>query len=766
MNRKPVVLLVFGEYPPYTAWGGAAYLAQHLAVQLQREGFEVEVIAESDTDEEFMHLDAAGNLVHRVTGSRSYLSKALQKAVPVLGRKLHFGNVAFAARVLEKTFELTQLWGREILWVETTNWRAETLFFHFVPWLNERTVVRIVTPYEEVVQQNGLDRGDLGVQVHLHTETLQQLLLKHRLYSNPDYAGYFKERVRTSLLGVSRAREHDFLLPFNFARIAPRTKRARAPSDNVFRLVMVGRIEHRKGFDLVCSALAGLTPEQRRRVRIQAVGRDVPMGPFGSYQKMLEERFPGIADTAFEWMGSVSDAELARIMANADGGLMASTSESFGFNLVELLAADLPVIAAEVGAARELERRGIRYLGLFKKAQELTQVLAELPERIATYESSAPRNRAVLQQLYTENDRAYLEFVRTQVAPTMPDATLERTRNARLRELPVRSVDIVCCSYNRFEELTISLPSLLREATAAREAGIQAQVIVVYQNEGMPERVYEMRPDWRDEPALRFVPSQPAGLTRARNVGVASSHGDLVIFVDDDVVLAPGFIMAHVRAAQDNPGAIGVAGRIRSRLDADRTTKERAVGQVRMSGFVEANFDSVERSAVLVPHTPMGANMSFKRAPTTALFGHAWFDERMAPSAFRDETLFCSELFRHGEHLVYAPDAVLYHFESAQGGCENRASMSMRKRVNHLSTEYLFLGVLYSPVTVLRNTAPWLLLRRDVEASATLRGKAKRMVLNAAAFMRGKKLLASERPARPASPEPAPAPDVRNVRAV
>lgn len=762
---KPIVLLVSGEYPPFTSWGGNAYQLHHLARMLNREGYEVEVIAQSDTGEEFSHLDDLGNIVHRVNPTSSYLYKVARKLARGRARSAveSLGTLAFAARVLEKTWELTRLWGRRILWIETTNWRAETVFLHLFPEFNARTVVRIVTPFEEVVRQNGIDRKVLGVKVHLGMETLQQLLLKHRFYSNDDYMAFFASRVRTSWGKQARGDEHVFLLPFDFGRVKRKMEFSTThnPDQTVYRFLMVGRIEARKGFDTLCSALAGLSEMQRRRVKILAVGRDVNLGPFGSYKKMLRERFPEIYDTCFEWLGAVSDERLKELFAEADGGIVASTSESFGYNLLELVAADLPVIASDVGATSEFERRGIKYLGKFKTAAELTEVLAGLPRRFREYHAASPQNADRLQELYSKNDSDYLQHVRQYVSSNVTN--LERRRRTDARA-PVRSADLICCTYNRFEELTISLPSILREADRAAAAGIDTRVYVVYQNEGLPEQVAAWRPDFKSHPRLSFVWSAPAGLTRARNAGIRASSGDLVIFIDDDVVLAPDFVIQHVAAANAHPKAAGVAGRLSSRPDMEGQSALREIGQIRLSGLVVPNFDTVNRSATLVAQTPMGANMSYRRAAVTELLGVTWFDERMPPPAFRDETLLCTELWRAGEHLVYTPDAVLYHFESASGGCGFRAQRTIKQLVKHYSMDYLFLNKLYEPVPPLRQLAPWLLVRRDLKWATNRADTARRLLVNLGGFVMGRVLYASPRPTHE-PPKAAPPPEDRQAAA-
>ena len=58
--------------------------------------------------------------------------------------------------------------------------------------------------------------------------------------------------------------------------------------------------------------------------------------------------------------------------------------------------------------------------------------------------------------------------------------------------------------------------------------------------------VVERRAAAADYPLTRvFVPEPNRGA--ARNRGVAASHGDVIVFVDDDVVLPAGFLAAHAR---------------------------------------------------------------------------------------------------------------------------------------------------------------------------------------------------------------------------
>ena len=66
----------------------------------------------------------------------------------------------------------------------------------------------------------------------------------------------------------------------------------------------------------------------------------------------------------------------------------------------------------------------------------------------------------------------------------------------------------------------------------------------------------------------RYEPhDRPLGLNVARNTGVQRSNGELVVFVDDDIRAAPGWLGALIDAARENPDVDVFTGPIRARLE-------------------------------------------------------------------------------------------------------------------------------------------------------------------------------------------------------
>jgi GT2 family glycosyltransferase len=236
-----------------------------------------------------------------------------------------------------------------------------------------------------------------------------------------------------------------------------------------------------------------------------------------------------------------------------------------------------------------------------------------------------------------------------------------------------------------------------------------------------------------------LLPSFPAGLPRARNAAVKASAADLIVFVDDDVRLHPGFLLAHAEAANRFPAAAGVAGRVCS-PDEWEAKVSQAVGQIRATGTIDVNFNRTASLPTLVPHTAMGTNMSYRRERLASRFGTDWFDASLEGTAIREESTLGLALQRAGEFLVFASEAALDHLEAKSGGCNNRGTRSFRQELDHATLEMLFLARLH------QGTGPFHAAASLWSSAKLIRSHPKR--LTAAASQLGGYWLARRRYAR------------------
>jgi GT2 family glycosyltransferase len=143
-----------------------------------------------------------------------------------------------------------------------------------------------------------------------------------------------------------------------------------------------------------------------------------------------------------------------------------------------------------------------------------------------------------------------------------------------------------------------------------------------------------------------------AGKCRAQNRAIALARGDVLVFLDDDVVAAAGYLAAVEQFFADHPEFAAMKGRILPAEDPVR--KLGAVACYAGLPLVDHGEKVMEVRGVV------GANMAF-RAQALAQVGG--FDERLGPGAVGDEeeTEMCARLRRAGMRIGYAPQAIVYH---------------------------------------------------------------------------------------------------------
>ena len=164
---------------------------------------------------------------------------------------------------------------------------------------------------------------------------------------------------------------------------------------------------------------------------------------------------------------------------------------------------------------------------------------------------------------------------------------------------------------------------------------------------------------------VRYIKKGQPGLPGARNTGVAAARGDVILFVDDDVIPDRALVSAHARAYADD--AIGgVAGRVLPVGGPPRNVQRNPgrIARVRCMGLcILDHFDSDVRTHA---HHVRGCNMSFLKR---AILEAGGFDVRYGGSAHLEETDLALRVREMGYRLVFEPDAALVHLLDPAGGC-------------------------------------------------------------------------------------------------
>ncbi len=202
--------------------------------------------------------------------------------------------------------------------------------------------------------------------------------------------------------------------------------------------------------------------------------------------------------------------------------------------------------------------------------------------------------------------------------------------------------------------VTFERPGFIRRCleSLARAVSDDVEVVVVDASaESASAMVAEVRP------SAVYVHDRSVGgwMTRARNMALRHVHGDVISFLDDDVVVSPGWQAALLDTFAD-PTVAAVAGRTRNGQP-DEERYEHPVGRLLPDGSLTEGFASLTAGVINVDHG-IGANMSFRRAVLARLGG---FRDDYPGTAMREDTDIYLRVRRLGERAVFSPDAVVDH---------------------------------------------------------------------------------------------------------
>jgi glycosyltransferase involved in cell wall biosynthesis len=144
----------------------------------------------------------------------------------------------------------------------------------------------------------------------------------------------------------------------------------------------------------------------------------------------------------------------------------------------------------------------------------------------------------------------------------------------------------------------------------------------------------------------------PSGLNAVRNEGVKAASGELLVFVDDDVIAPPGWLEIYLRAAHATPDQDVFGGPIRAQLEGGGP---RACGREKPP-ITTLDLGGEDRDVELV----WGANMAIRRHAFKWLGG---FDETIVGTG--DEEDWLRRYVSEGNRVRYLADAGIVHRRSA-----------------------------------------------------------------------------------------------------
>ena len=223
---------------------------------------------------------------------------------------------------------------------------------------------------------------------------------------------------------------------------------------------------------------------------------------------------------------------------------------------------------------------------------------------------------------------------------------------------PGPSITVAVCSRNRAPRLARCLASIL--AAAADRTGVDVVVVDNAPDDDSTRELVEATP------GVRYVCEPLPGLDFARNRAVACGTGDVLAFVDDDVVVDEDWIRALRVAFSDHPEVGCVTGLVLPfAVGTDAQVRFEQRGGFRR-GFIRQRYQGPSD-----PHDPLfpfgagrfgaGCNMAFRRSVLVELGG---FDDALdtgPPLPGGGDLDIFFRVLRAGNALVYEPRAIVCH---------------------------------------------------------------------------------------------------------
>jgi glycosyltransferase involved in cell wall biosynthesis len=217
-------------------------------------------------------------------------------------------------------------------------------------------------------------------------------------------------------------------------------------------------------------------------------------------------------------------------------------------------------------------------------------------------------------------------------------------------------ITVILCTYNRCQSLAKALNSV---AGSTLPSSVEWDVLVVDNNS--KDRTREVVEDFcnRYPGRFRYLFEPQQGKSYALNAGIREAQGDFLAFVDDDVTVEPTWLHDLTAPLQHDEWA-GTGGRILLEKGFSPPKWLSLYGMYGMGGIL-ALFDPGDKAGQL-DQAPFGTNMAYRK---TVFEKYAGFRTDLGPrpdcEIRSEDTEFGRRLIAAGEHLWYAPSAVVYH---------------------------------------------------------------------------------------------------------
>lgn len=236
------------------------------------------------------------------------------------------------------------------------------------------------------------------------------------------------------------------------------------------------------------------------------------------------------------------------------------------------------------------------------------------------------------------------------------------------------TVSIIIPTYNRDEILCNTLSSILQHSDQYSE------LIVADQSDNHSAKTRQFLDQLIQDKKITLIKPAYPNTCNAKNEGIRTASGDIMLFFDDDVSITDDCIPYHLRQYSD-PLVGAVTGKVviqnfnqdqnivfRNTFSKKNVLKSfffffcrKKAAYVGRFGIAADFSGNMRREA----DTGIGCNLSFRKE----VFRKAgFFDINFTGNAYREETDMCVRARRAGYKIIYEPKAEIVHYMNNTGG--------------------------------------------------------------------------------------------------
>jgi GT2 family glycosyltransferase len=209
------------------------------------------------------------------------------------------------------------------------------------------------------------------------------------------------------------------------------------------------------------------------------------------------------------------------------------------------------------------------------------------------------------------------------------------------------SISCIIPTLNRGPVLVETLRQLLAQEPPATE------IIVLDQTAQVDAATETALKEWHDQGEIKWLRQLEPNASKARNAGALAASSDILLFLDDDIQVAPNFAAAHAANYAD-PKVVSVAGQV---LETERivTSELRFPPEDPDLGWIRFPKNYSRRC---VTSWVASGNFSIRRETYFEVGG---MDENYRRGAFREETDFAMRFLAKGYRFQFDPNASILH---------------------------------------------------------------------------------------------------------